>query len=38
MMRLTLHRVDAQFACNGTLAVACVVPGPYRLLYAWRLG
>jgi hypothetical protein len=33
-----LATVEVEFAGYGALALTSVVPGPYRLLYAWRLG
>jgi len=35
---LDLAAVDVEFAGDGSLAVAGVVPGPYALLQARRLG
>jgi hypothetical protein len=35
---LDLAAVDVEFAGYGALAVPGVVPGPYRLLHAWRFG
>src|SRR5947209_3399018 len=35
---LDLAAVEVEFAGDGALAVAGVVPGPHRLLDAWCLG